>query len=57
MWALAQMQEGRAGLRQVEEARVAETNKWMNFYDAQIAVERAKWDLLRQTGDLAAALR
>ena len=32
---LAQMQEGRAGLRQVEEARVAETNKWIAFYDAQ----------------------
>ena len=54
---LAQMQEGRAGLRQVEEARVAETNKWISFYDAQLAVERAKWNLLRQTGDLVAALR
>ena len=54
---LAQMQEGRAGLRQVEEARVAETNKWMSFYDAQLGVERAKWNLLRQTGDLVAALR
>ncbi len=54
---LAQVQEGRAGLRQVEEARVAETTKWMAFYDAQTGVERAKWNLLRQTGDLIAALR
>jgi len=29
---LAQMQEGRATLRQVEEARVAENDKWMAFY-------------------------
>lgn len=54
---LAQVQEGRAGLRQVEEARVAETTKWMAFYDAQLAMERAKWNLLRQTGDLLAAIR
>lgn len=54
---LAQVQEGRAGLRQVEEARVGETNKWIAFYDAQVGLERAKWNLLRQTGDLLAALR
>jgi len=54
---LAQMQEGRASLRQVEEARVAETNKWIAFYDAQYAVERARLNLLHNTGDLVAALR
>lgn len=54
---LAQMQEGRVQLRQVEEARVAEANKWIAFYDAQYAVERARLNLLRQTGDLVAALR
>jgi outer membrane protein len=53
---LAQMQEGRATMRQVEEARVAENNKWMAFYDAQYGSERARWNLLRLTGDLVASL-
>lgn len=54
---LAQMQEGRAGLRQVEEARVEEAQRWIEFYDTQYAVERAQFELLRNTGDLLAALR
>ena len=54
---LAQMQEGRAGVQQVEEARVAEANKWMAFYDSQYAVERARMNLLHNTGELLAALR
>ena len=49
---LAQMQEGRLTLRQVEEARVAENDKWIAFYDAQYAVEKARWAVLRLTGDL-----
>jgi outer membrane protein TolC len=53
---LAQMQEGRATLRQVEEARVAENDKWMACYDAQYAMERARWSVLRLTGDLLAAV-
>ena len=53
---LAQMQEGRVTLRQVEEARVAESDKWMAFYDAQYGVERARWSVLRLTGDLLAAV-
>jgi outer membrane protein TolC len=53
---LAQMQEGRATLRQVEEARVAESDKWIAFYDAQYSMERARWSVLRLTGDLLAAL-
>jgi outer membrane protein len=54
---LAQMQEGRILLRMVEEARIAESDKWVAFYDAQYAVERAQWNLARQTGDLLAVLR
>jgi hypothetical protein len=50
------MQEGRATLRQVEEARVAENGKWMAFYDAQYTAERARWNLLRLSGDLLASL-
>jgi outer membrane protein TolC len=53
---LAQMQEGRATLRQVEEARVAENDKWMAFYDAQYGLERARWSVLRLTGNLLAAV-
>jgi outer membrane protein TolC len=53
---LAQMQEGRLTLRQVEEARVAENDKWIAFYDAQYAVEKARWSVLRLTGDLVPAI-
>jgi outer membrane protein TolC len=54
---LAQMQEGRVALRQVEEARIAETDKWIAFLDAAANVEKARLVLLRQTGGLLAALR
>ncbi len=54
---LAQMNEGRASLRQVEEARIVENEKWLAFYDAQFAAERARFTVLRETGDLVASLR
>jgi outer membrane protein TolC len=54
---LAQMQEGRVQLRQVEEARAAETAKWIAFYNADTNVEGTRLNLLLQTGELAAALR
>ena len=54
---LALLQEGRIPMSQVEESRSAESAKWIAFYDAQYAVERARWDLARQTGDLLAALQ
>jgi outer membrane protein len=53
---LAQMQEGRAGLRQVEEARILENDKWIAFYDAPYAMEKARWNVLRLTGDLVASI-
>ncbi|HLK62580.1 MAG TPA: TolC family protein [Bryobacteraceae bacterium] len=53
---LAQMQEGRATMRQVEEARIVENQKWIAFYDAQYAVEKARWNVLRLTGELVAQL-
>jgi outer membrane protein TolC len=53
---LAQMQEGRLSLRDVEEARVVENGKWIAFYDAQYAVEKARWSVLRLTGDLVPAI-
>jgi outer membrane protein len=51
---LAQLEEGRAQLRQVEQARFTENEKWIAFYDAQYALEKARWNLARLTGELAA---
>ena len=54
---LALLQEGRILLSQVEESRIAESGKWIAFYDAQYAIERARWDLARHTGDLLSMLQ
>ncbi|HWB99111.1 MAG TPA: TolC family protein, partial [Bryobacteraceae bacterium] len=54
---LALLQEGRLTLREVEEARVAESDKWIAYYDSQYTLERSRWALLHQTGELLAALR
>lgn len=53
---LAQIQEGRLALRDVEQARITENRKWIAFYDAQYAVERARWNVLRLTGELVPAI-
>src|SRR5580658_1322091 len=54
---LSLLQEGRILFSQVEESRIAESGKWIAFYDAQYAAERARWTLARQTGDLLTALQ
>jgi outer membrane protein len=54
---LAQYQEGRATLAEVEQARFTENEKWIAFYEAQNTFEREKLDLLRNTGALVASLR
>ncbi len=54
---LAQLGEGRATAQQVDDARLAEQEKWIALYDAQHLVENARLDVLRQTGTLQAALR
>ena len=54
---LAQMQEGRLTLRQVEEARIVENQKWIAFYDAQYALEKARWNMLRLTGGLMGSIQ
>jgi outer membrane protein TolC len=53
---LALLREGRTSLRQVEEARFAESEKWIAFYEAEYSAQRARWDVLRHTGTLIAAL-
>ena len=54
---LAQLDEGRVSRSQVDEARLTEQEKWIAFYDTQNVVEKAKLNLLRQTGTILAALR
>ena len=53
---LAQMQEGRITLREVEQARVAENQKWIAFYDARYVAEKARWNVLRLTGQLVGSI-
>ena len=53
---LAQMQEGRLAMSVLEGARVAENAKWIALYDAQYALEKARWSVLRLTGQLTSAV-
>ncbi|HKD08777.1 MAG TPA: TolC family protein [Bryobacteraceae bacterium] len=54
---LTQMNEGRATLRQVEDARANEDEKWILFYDAQFNELKARLNILHQTGELISSLR
>lgn len=54
---LSRFQEGRLPMSEVEAARVSENDKWVAFYDAQYALERARWNVLRLTGKLAETVR
>ena len=44
-------------MARVEEARAAEQEKWLAYYASQHTVERARLDILHQSGTLLAALR
>jgi outer membrane protein len=52
--ALAQFEEGRSALRQVEELRTLESEKWLAFFDARHQVEQARLQILHQTGTILA---
>lgn len=54
---LAQFDEGRVGLKEVEQARIAESEKWIQYYESQHNLERVKLNLLRGTGMLIAAMQ
>jgi len=54
---LAQLGEGRVSQQAVDQARLAEQERWIAFYDSQHAVERARLALLNQTGTLLASLK
>lgn len=47
--------QGRATLRDLEQARVLENEKWLAFLDANLSREKAQLDLLQATGQLAQA--
>lgn len=53
---LAQNGEGRIPMSQVEQARLEENDRWIALYEAETQVTRAKLAILRQTGDLMAAV-
>jgi outer membrane protein len=54
---LSQLEEGRTTQQRIDDARLNEQEKWIAYYEAQRALEKARLDVLRQTGTLAAALR
>ena len=49
--------EGRTSARQLEEARVAEQEKWSAYHQARYEVECARIEALRHSGQLIAAIR
>ena len=53
---LAQSNEGRLPLRDLEQARLEESNLWMQLYDAEAQVTRSKLAILRQMGTLTATI-
>lgn len=54
---LSRSEEGRAGVRQLEEARVSEQERWSAYHEAHYEVERARIEALRHSGQLIASLR
>ena len=54
---LAQVEEGRASLSQMEEARFAEQEKWIAYHEAQMLAERARLALAKVAGNLLTALQ
>ncbi|HEX2711454.1 MAG TPA: TolC family protein, partial [Candidatus Acidoferrales bacterium] len=53
----AQFEEGRAGLRDLEKARLEESEKWMEFLEADYGRQRAQLELMKTTGQLARLLQ
>jgi outer membrane protein TolC len=49
----AQFNEGRASIRDLEAAQLDQNSKWLAFLDADFALQQARLDLLRATGQVA----
>jgi outer membrane protein TolC len=54
---LALQEEGRVTQKQLEESRYLENEKWMLLFDARYTADRARLDLLRETGTVLSSLR
>ncbi len=54
---LAQNEEGRLPTAALEQARSVENEKWLAYYDAQHQADRARLNVLHETGTLLTALR
>lgn len=54
---LAQNAEGRIPIRTVEQARLEESDRWIDFYVAETQVKRTQLAILRETGTLLASIR
>jgi outer membrane protein TolC len=54
---LSQLEEGKVTLKDVEMARYVENERWIQLYEATSSVERARFQLLKQTRMLVATLR
>jgi outer membrane protein len=54
---LAQNEEGRLSTTVLEQARALENEKWLAYYDGQHQADRARLNVLHQTGTLLSALR
>jgi outer membrane protein TolC len=54
---LARLDEGRVSVSEVEQARLAEAQRWEAFYDAQSVTAKARLNLLREAGLLISAMQ
>ncbi len=54
---LAQNAEGQVPIRTVEQARLEESDRWIDFYSAETQVKRLQLAVLREMGTLLAGLR
>jgi outer membrane protein len=54
---LAQNAEGRMPIRTVEQARLEESDRWIDFYVAETQVKRTQLAILREMGMLVAGMR
>lgn len=54
---LAQNAEGRVPIRTVEQARLEESDHWIDFYVAETQVKRTQLAILREMGTLLASMR
>jgi outer membrane protein TolC len=55
--AQAKLEDGKATLKDVEQSRLEESDKWMEFLDANLAWQRAQLKVLQAAGQLAKVLQ